>query len=284
MSNQFITINALFSIQHLESSDGISFSGNSHDYWKFIYITKGSACIFTDTFSHTAHAGTLFLLPPNTFHQATFSKESSGAYVFSFACEEHSLLSFANQTIPATDCEKHLLINAISEGKQAFSYVYNEPYFHGLQRRTSAPIGAEQLTHQYLEQALIHLARRHETQPVHRQDYSYNKPQNDTELFHSIVRYMELHLSTKITIPQICRDNTIARSQLQKLFQKKANCGVIDYFSKMKIDAAKKLIQSQQMNFTQISEQLGYTSVHYFSRQFKKITGITPSRYAKECE
>ena len=34
------------------------------------------------------------------------------------------------------------------------------------------------------------------------------------------------------------------------------------------------------MNFTQISEQLGYTSIHYFSRQFKKVTGMTPSEYA----
>ena len=34
------------------------------------------------------------------------------------------------------------------------------------------------------------------------------------------------------------------------------------------------------MNFTQISEKLGYTSIHYFSRQFKKVTGMTPSEYA----
>ena len=34
------------------------------------------------------------------------------------------------------------------------------------------------------------------------------------------------------------------------------------------------------MNFTQIADALGYTSIHYFSRQFKKITGMTPSEYA----
>ena len=34
------------------------------------------------------------------------------------------------------------------------------------------------------------------------------------------------------------------------------------------------------MNFTQISAHLGYTSIHYFSRQFKKIVGMTPSEYA----
>ncbi len=48
----------------------------------------------------------------------------------------------------------------------------------------------------------------------------------------------------------------------------------------MKIDAAKQLIRTEQMNFTQISEKLGYSSIHYFSRQFKKVTGMTPSEYA----
>ena len=48
----------------------------------------------------------------------------------------------------------------------------------------------------------------------------------------------------------------------------------------MKIDAAKQLIRSQRLNFTQIADRLGYTSVHYFSRQFKKVTGMTPSEYS----
>ena len=48
----------------------------------------------------------------------------------------------------------------------------------------------------------------------------------------------------------------------------------------MKIDMAKQLIRTEQMNFTQISEKLGYSSIHYFSRQFKKLTGMTPSEYA----
>ena len=83
-----------------------------------------------------------------------------------------------------------------------------------------------------------------------------------------------------MTIEQICRDNLIGRSQLQKIFREKCSKGVIEYFSSMKIDVAKQMIRTNHMNFTQISEQLGYTSIHYFSRQFKKITGMTPSEYA----
>lgn len=41
-----------------------------------------------------------------------------------------------------------------------------------------------------------------------------------------------------------------------------------------------KAFEDQQLNFTQISDKLGYTSIHYFSRQFKKLTAMTPSEYA----
>ena len=43
----------------------------------------------------------------------------------------------------------------------------------------------------------------------------------------------------------------------------------------LKIEVAKELIRTNHMNFTQISAHLGYTSIHYFSRQFKKIVGAS---------
>ena len=55
---------------------------------------------------------------------------------------------------------------------------------------------------------------------------------------------------------------------------------MIELFLQMKIEFAKQLIREDQMNFTQISDFLGYSSIHYFSRQFKKITGMTPSEYS----
>ena len=54
----------------------------------------------------------------------------------------------------------------------------------------------------------------------------------------------------------------------------------MEFFNQMKIDTAKELIRSNRLNFTQIADRLGYASVHYFSRQFKKITHMTPSEYA----
>ena len=51
------------------------------------------------------------------------------------------------------------------------------------------------------------------------------------------------------------------------------------FYNNCKIDRAKQLIREGEHNFTEISEMLAYNSVQYFSRQFKEITGMTPSQY-----
>ena len=90
---------------------------------------------------------------------------------------------------------------------------------------------------------------------------------------------MEDHIRENITLYDLCHDNMIGRSQLQKIFQEQHQCGAMDFFSQLKIAYARQLIRENQMNFTQISEFLGYSSIHYFSRQFKKISGMTPTEY-----
>ena len=55
---------------------------------------------------------------------------------------------------------------------------------------------------------------------------------------------------------------------------------MIDYFNKLKIRAAKEMIREGRLNFTQIAARLGFQSVHYFSRRFKLLTGMSPSEYA----
>ena len=91
--------------------------------------------------------------------------------------------------------------------------------------------------------------------------------------------YLERHIGEQLTIERISRDNLIGVSQLKKLFRSYQGSGVMEYFNHLKINAAKQLIRDQQMNFTQIADALGYTSIHYFSRQFKKLTDMTPTEY-----
>lgn len=145
---------------------------------------------------------------------------------------------------------------------------------------------AQQLIRLYLEHFLIHLIRRYSNpitlhkQLVKSEVPKATKSKSDVEVFNRVVDYLASHLNTTVTIEQICKDNLIGRSQLQKIFKERCDMGIIEYFTLMKINAAKEMMRTNHLNFTQISEHLGYSSIHYFSRQFKKVTGMTPSEYA----
>ena len=54
----------------------------------------------------------------------------------------------------------------------------------------------------------------------------------------------------------------------------------MEYFGKLKIARAKEMIREGSRNFTEIAAALGYQSIYYFSRHFKKVSGMTPSEYA----
>ena len=106
------------------------------------------------------------------------------------------------------------------------------------------------------------------------------KLKNTEEILDLITNYLKKHIHEQITLEQICHDNLIGRTQLQKLMKEQFNTGAINYFHQLKIETAKQQIRSGRLNFTQISAGLGYQSVQYFSRQFKNLTGMTPTEYS----
>jgi AraC family transcriptional regulator len=70
-------------------------------------------------------------------------------------------------------------------------------------------------------------------------------------------------------------------STLSKLFSEVTGITIEQYFILQKIEKVKELIVYDELNLTQIADELGYSSVAHLSNQFKKITGLTP-RHFKE--
>ena len=55
----------------------------------------------------------------------------------------------------------------------------------------------------------------------------------------------------------------------------------MEYFSELKIEEAKKLLREDNLSVSQITFKLNYSSIHNFSRAFKKATGFSPTGYKK---
>lgn len=273
-----ITVDSLYTIHYFEYTNSFYFAGEAHDFWEFIYVDKGSVDICMDNKEITLKKGDIAFHQPNEFHKvSTYGHTAPNLVVISF--ESHSPLMdfFQCQILKTNQRERALLADILIEAKKLFSSPLDDPYLTEMIKKENAPIGTEQLIKIYLEQFLIYLFQRHSSQETQE---NISSPQNTADIFKRVSAYMEDNIAKHLTIEQICWENMIGRTKLQKIFHLEAGVGIIDYFSRLKIDAAKHMIRDGKLNFSQISEQLGYSSIHYFSRQFKKITGMSPSEYS----
>ena len=68
-------------------------------------------------------------------------------------------------------------------------------------------------------------------------------------------------------------------AHLSRTFKKEYGTGPIDYIARVRIRAAKKLIAEQKLKLTEIAAAVGYPDAKYFSRVFRRITGVSPADY-----
>lgn len=279
---QPIIVNKIVTIHYFEYMSDFKYPGESHDFWEILCVDKGELEVVADDKEFTLKKDQIIFHKPNEFHSLKANgKIAPSLFVMSFLCHSSHMHFFENKILQINDNERQLMAQIIIEAKKTFSNQLNDPYFEKLLRYNSTPFGAEQLIKAYLESILIQLFRRYNSGEQQKMNYPGTiKRKNDAAAFRQILNYLDNNVQGHVTVEQICKDNLIGRSQLQSIFSSKYNCGVIDYFTKLKIEMAKQLVRDNHMNFTQIADYLGYSSIHYFSRQFKKTTGMTPSEYS----
>ena len=104
---------------------------------------------------------------------------------------------------------------------------------------------------------------------------------DDSTLVGEIQRYLQENVRMSLTVQDICKRFRFSPASLQKKFKHVTGQGLMEYFSDQKIAVAKHLIRSGTKTFTEIAEQLGFSSVNYFSKVFKAKVGITPTEFSR---
>ena len=118
-------------------------------------------------------------------------------------------------------------------------------------------------------------------------DTPVDKPQltHSVNAENAIIRqaqqYITSHVREKLSVPVVAKNAQVSASYLTALFHKHLQISPGEYIRRIKLQESKQMIREGNMNFTEISEALQYSTVHHFSRQFKEKFGITPTEYAK---
>jgi len=71
----------------------------------------------------------------------------------------------------------------------------------------------------------------------------------------------------------------ITPSYLSKQFKVQTGDALLDYISRTRLEAAKKLLTEQTLSIMEVARRVGYADINTFNRIFKKFEGITPGKY-----
>lgn len=98
----------------------------------------------------------------------------------------------------------------------------------------------------------------------------------------AIDRYIELHLSHKISVAQLAGSVFLGESQFHMLFKDQMGITPHQYVLGKRIDMARTLIDQGSLSLGQIAELTGFSGQSTFTHTFTRLQGISPSRYKKQ--
>ncbi len=278
----FITIESFISVFRQKYEDLVYEEcyniGEAHEFWEFLHLEEGEINVLVDGKLHCLLPGQLIIYAPFSFHSISSSSDAA-INVVGFSCKSNSLSGFSNTVINLSDEQVEALRHIIDSGEECFIVPAEKPNERGNLPRERIPDFALQRLARLVELFLIDLCRNNS--PIGKAADIDDEKKRPDEQFAALTTFLFNNLHRPLSAEEISAELSISVSKLSKLCKTQCGCGPIDYFLSLKIGAAKRMIIEERLNLTQISEKLGFSSVHYFSRQFKAKTGITPSEYIK---
>lgn len=108
--------------------------------------------------------------------------------------------------------------------------------------------------------------------------FSGQKDHSD-EAIKSIQEYVEANYSEKLSVEQLAHKAAISSRNFVRRFKKATFNTPIEYIQRVRVEAAKKKLESSTLNVQQVMYNSGYRDVKAFRTVFKKYTGLTPLEY-----
>lgn len=107
-----------------------------------------------------------------------------------------------------------------------------------------------------------------------------NESRKETDgLYKQMCSYVEENYTSRITLDDIAEKLHANRSYLSRLYKERRGINLFDDILRLRIEKAKEYMESTDWKIYEISEAVGFDDTGYFSRVFKKYSGMSPKEY-----
>lgn len=257
-----LDISEIYTKFYQEKGTNYNFSGEKHSYWELTYVDKGELLTTIDRVSYHLKQGDLIFYAPMQFHtQSTFEKISSSYLTINFK------MNFNHAD---------LLCNKIFSLKRDSYFIVTKL----IEELSNDNLYSNDLSLCYLKQLIIQMLRLNNSH-FHSKPTTHMQQTYENELLNDILLYIDDNIYEKISVSTLCDHFCISTSMLHSLFRKNMNNTAKNYINELKLSKSKELIRNSTHTLSEISEMLGFSSIHYFSKKFKSYFNISPTEYSK---
>lgn len=103
--------------------------------------------------------------------------------------------------------------------------------------------------------------------------------QKNARVINRIREIIEERYHENISVAKISEEVYLSPNYISMIFKQEMNETISEYLTKIRMEHAKNLLKSTDLRVLEIAEKVGYEDANYFSKVFKKYTGILPQKY-----
>ena len=93
------------------------------------------------------------------------------------------------------------------------------------------------------------------------------------------IDYIQEHYSEQVTLNEVAENIYVSTFYISRMFKKELGKSFVDYLNDVRIEKSKELLKDVKYKTYEVAEIVGISDPHYFSKLFKKYSGMTPSEY-----
>ncbi len=261
----------LLHIFMIDFSRGWGVREHEHKFYQIWYVIDGTAEYYVNGRRIILSAGDMVFMPPGTLHELPVMHDGLLRYVdVKFLIEDEALRE---------ECAKLPLLMRPDDKDLDHLILKCREYWYERNQYS------REISKLVFEQILLQLLQ---TQmPQEKKEQIWMPVKKNMENLHGvaadIVQYIDSHYAEEFALENLAAALRYNKAYLCKLFKDATGMTIVNYLNYVRISRAYDLICYTSNSMSHISMMVGFSSVHYFARMFKKICGM-PSGEMRELQ
>ena len=240
---------------------------HTHPFTELFYVVDGKGEFNIQGQRFPVKANDFVIINPQVEHTELSSPDEPLEYIVLGIRG----LSFSNLTPVSEGGHPFSFFNLRDEQKDILRYLNAM-----VQEATSQQMSYELVCHNLLEILLIKILRHQHF------DLEVGKQSKATKDISFIKHYLETYYHESIQLDDLASMTHLSRFYISHSFKKEIGMSPMEYLIDIRIKESKILLRTTNYSISQVADIVGFTTPTYFSKQFRKSTGISPTDYREQ--